>query len=468
MRLLIVDDNEQNRYMLQVLLEGHGYQVASARDGAEALEVARREPPDMVISDILMPVMDGFALCREWKRDEELKAVPFIFYTATYTDPKDEEFALSLGAERFIIKPQEPDVFMEVVREVFETYETGRLVALRQPVEEEAVFFREYNEVLIRKLEDKLVQLEEANRTLEREITEHRQAEEELRRYRDHLEELVTQRTAELSEQMGETEQLNRALADLLEDIQVSNRNLERTTEQLKQANEELESFSYSVSHDLRAPLRAIDGLSRILQEDYAPELSPEAQRYLALVRDNAEQMAQLIDDLLAFSHLSRRSLSKRSVSPADLVHQVLEELAHEYEGRQVEFVIGDLPACQADPSLLKQVYVNLLANALKYTREREIARIEIGALEAADLGGSESQIPDLQSPIYFVRDNGVGFDMRYADRLFGVFQRLHRAEDYEGTGVGLAIVQRIIRRHGGRVWAEAEVDRGATFYFTI
>jgi CheY-like chemotaxis protein len=198
MKLLIVDDDEQSLYMLQVLLEGHRHQVASARDGAEALKLARRDPPDMIISDILMPVMDGFSLCREWKKDEGLRAIPFVFYTATYTDPKDEEFALSLGAERFIIKPQEPDVFMEMVQEVVENGETGRLVALHEPEEEETTFFREYNEVLIRKLEDKLVQLEETNRTLEREITERKDAEEELKKHHGHLDELVRERTAEL------------------------------------------------------------------------------------------------------------------------------------------------------------------------------------------------------------------------------------------------------------------------------
>jgi CheY-like chemotaxis protein len=198
MKLLIVDDNEQNLYMLQVLLDGHGYQVVSARDGAEALELARLDPPDMIISDILMPVMDGFSLCRQWKKDEELGAVPFVFYTATYTDPKDEEFALSLGAERFIIKPQEPDVFIEMVQEVIENGEMGRLMALHEPEEEETTFFREYNEVLIRKLEDKLVQLEETNRALEREIAEHEKTEEELKKHNGHLDELVRERTAEL------------------------------------------------------------------------------------------------------------------------------------------------------------------------------------------------------------------------------------------------------------------------------
>jgi len=178
-KLLIVDDNEQNLYMLQVLLEGHGYKVVSAGDGSEALEKARRDPPDVIVSDILMPVMDGFTLCREWRKDEQLKEIPFVFYTATYTDPKDEEFALSLGAEQFIVKPVEPDMFVEMLREVIEKHEAGRLVAPREPVVEEAVFFKKYNEALIRRLEDKMLQLEGANRALERDIAERVRAEGE-------------------------------------------------------------------------------------------------------------------------------------------------------------------------------------------------------------------------------------------------------------------------------------------------
>jgi len=179
-KFLIVDDNEQNLYMLQVLLKGHGYEVESARDGAEALEKARRDPPDVIVSDILMPVMDGFALCREWEKDEVLKGIPFVFYTATYTDPKDEEFALSLGAERFIVKPAEPDTFVGMVQEVLENHEAGRLVTPREPVAEEAVYFKQYNEALIRKLENKMLQLEEANRALERDIARRKRAEEEI------------------------------------------------------------------------------------------------------------------------------------------------------------------------------------------------------------------------------------------------------------------------------------------------
>jgi GAF domain-containing protein len=255
-------------------------------------------------------------------------------------------------------------------------------------------------------------------------------------------------------------EQAYRQRQDAAEEVRRLNKELEQRVRQrtgeLEAANKELEAFSYTVSHDLRAPLRAIDGFSRILLEEHAPYLSDEARRYLHIVRDSAQEMGQLIDDLLSFSRLGRQPLTKQLVAPAHLVRQALEDLRSEREGRCVNLVIGELPACQADPVLLKQVFVNLLANALKFTRRREVASIEIGCREA---GGEV---------VYFVKDNGVGFEMQYAAKLFGVFQRLHRVEDYEGTGVGLAIVQRIIHRHGGRVWAEAAVDQGATFAFTL
>jgi PAS domain S-box-containing protein len=249
---------------------------------------------------------------------------------------------------------------------------------------------------------------------------------------------------------------------------------VERTAELLA-ANKELEAFSYSVSHDLRSPLRTIDGFSKAVLEEYGAQLPPEAQRDLQSVREGAQKMGALIDDLLTFSRLSRQSLSRRTLDTAQLVQQCLEELRSQQQGRQIELRIGELPPCWGDPSLLKQVWINLLSNALKYSGKRETAIIEVGrvsipisnsCIEALPAAGTAAS--GNHEIAYFVRDNGVGFDMRYAHKLFGVFERLHRAEDYEGTGVGLATVQRIVHRHHGRVWAEAAEDRGATFYFTL
>ena len=227
-------------------------------------------------------------------------------------------------------------------------------------------------------------------------------------------------------------------------------------TAQLERANKELEAFSYSVSHDLRAPLRAVDGFSQAVLEDFSPLLPPDGQRQLQTIRQGAQRMGELIDDLLAFSRLGRSPMVKQTVETGELVRSALADLKDQMAGREIEWAIGALPACDGDSALLRQVWINLLSNALKYSRKRAKARIEVGA---EDQGGHVA---------FFVRDNGAGFDQRYAGKLFGVFQRLHRQEDYEGTGVGLAIVQRIVHRHGGRIWAEAEVDRGATFFFTL
>lgn len=228
-------------------------------------------------------------------------------------------------------------------------------------------------------------------------------------------------------------------------------------THQLEVANRELEAFSYTISHDLRAPLRAVNGFSSIILDDYGAAMPEEARSYLVKVKVNGEHMGQLVDDLLAFSRLGRQALRQQPVNTRDIVERALAQLAPQLEGRQLELVIGQLPECAADPGLLEQVFVNLLSNAIKYSKKKHAARIEVGALDAG------------ADPVtFFVRDNGAGFDMAYADKLFGVFQRLHRSQDFEGTGVGLAIVQRIIDRHGGRIWAEAAVDQGATFYFTL
>jgi len=288
---------------------------------------------------------------------------------------------------------------------------------------------------------------------ISRDITALKETQAALERAYAEVERQVQERTAQLRQEILERQQAEEEVQRL--NAELEQRVIERTA-QLEAANKELEAFSYSVSHDLRAPLRAMDGFSRILLEDYAPQLPSEVGRYLKTIRESSQQMGRLIDDLLAFSRLSRQALNKQTIAMGDLVRQVVTDLRAEQEGRQVEIVMGELPPCQADLGLLRQVWMNLLSNALKYTRKREVARIEIGWQEQ----NGES--------VYFVKDNGTGFDMQYADRLFGVFQRLHSADEYEGTGVGLAIVQRVIHRHGGRVWAEGQVEHGATFYFSL
>ena len=231
-----------------------------------------------------------------------------------------------------------------------------------------------------------------------------------------------------------------------------------KRTEQLEAANKELEAFTYSVSHDLRAPLRAVDGFSRIIVEDYAERLDDEGRRILGVIRSESQRMGRLIDDLLAFSRLGRQQMEVEAVDMHEMAREVFDELAaQEPPERRIELDLRPLPHVIGTKMMIRQVWVNLISNAIKFTRGRDPGQIEIGVQEEDD-----------GRTVFYVKDNGAGFDMRFSDKLFGVFQRLHSDAEFPGTGVGLALVQRIIQRHGGRVWAEGEVNHGATFYFTI
>jgi len=235
------------------------------------------------------------------------------------------------------------------------------------------------------------------------------------------------------------------------------NEELGKRSSELEASNKEWEAFAYSISHDLRAPLRHMAGFTELLKKSAAPVLNEKHQRYVTMILESAKRMGNLIDDLLAFSRIGRSEAHRTTVSMEQLVQEALTEVRQDTNGRKIVWKVGELPALYGDRSMLRLALVNLIANAVKFTRTRPQAEIEIGCQDQ-----KKNQV------VVFVRDNGVGFDMKYVNKLFGVFQRLHPAETFEGTGIGLATVQRIVHRHGGRIWAEGMVDQGATFYFTL
>jgi PAS domain S-box-containing protein len=564
-RALIVDDLKENLYLLESLLKAYGYKITTANNGAEALGLALKEPPDIIIADILMPVMDGYTLCREWKKDDILKNIPFVFYTATYTHPKDGVFALSLGADKFIIKPQEPEDFIAIIEQVLSDYKADNPV-VKQPVESsEMTILKEYNETLIRKMEDRMLKSEEAEKKiriyasqLEKEIeqrklvtqalkeseilfrsvvenaaegftivdekgrmvtwnnameritglsshdmigkyiwdvqfilTPEKQRTEEIKqKFKDSISEfLVTGKapfTGKLMERLYERpdgtevyiegrivpirtdngfilvstvneitdrkkneEEIKRMNEELEQKV------LQRTT-QLQATNKELESFSYSVSHDLRAPLRSIDGFSQALVEDYSAVLDSQGQDYLKRIRSSSQKMTQLIDAMLNLARVTRVPMNITKVDLSEMASSIFDEIRRNDPQRVVEVNIEPNLIEEADATLIKSVLQNFFENAWKFTSRQSVANIEFGS----------QNVPDGKA--FFIRDNGVGFNMEFSERLFVPFQRLHDDSEFSGTGIGLATVQRIVHRHNGRVWAESEVNKGATFYFTL
>ena len=361
-RLLIVDDEEPQMNALCDALRVHGYDTVGFTSAKAGLAALRQSKFDLLLSDLIMPEMDGISLLRSAVEiDRDLVGV-IMTGQGTIETAVD---AMKTGALDFILKPfQISEVLL----------------------------------VLSRALATRRLRLE--NSDLQQRIQQH--------------------------------------------------------ADEVQRVNQELEAFTHSVSHDLRAPLRAIGGFSKILLKDFAPQLPEEARRLLDVVVSSAAQLTQMIDGLLNFCRLGRQSLSMQPIDLSIVAKQALENLRHDQNNRRLEVKIAGLPRCLGDPGLLNQVFANLLSNAFKFTAHTENPLIEIGCL------------PGNTEHAYFVRDNGIGFDMQYAERLFGVFVRLHPEEEFEGHGLGLSIVQRIIQRHGGRIWAQAQVNKGATFFFTL
>jgi len=404
-RVLIADDNPRNNYLLEAILKGNGYEVVPAQNGAEALDRAREAPPDLIVTDILMPVMDGFELCRQWKADAVLKTIPFIFYTATYTDPKDEKFALSLGADRFLTKPQKPDALLRAIQEVL-AGTGGKTPGAQGPLEgDEMEVLRQYNEVLFRKLEKKIQELET-------EIAERKTAEQQR--------ELVIRA--------------------------------------LEHKNDELARFTYTVSHELKNPLITIQGFAGLIEDELARG-APEPAKLLEHTRRISaavKTLASLLSDLLKLSRAGQSAWQPVPVALATVIDEATALLARPLADNRVRLEIApDLPVVTADPARLREVYLNLIENAVKFRGSQENLVITIGV----DRDGGD--------PVFFVRDNGAGIDRAYLDRIFNLFEKLDA--ETPGTGVGLAIVKRIIEVHGGTIRAESEgPGKGTTFRFTL
>ncbi len=483
-RILIVEDSKLQADLLEYVLTQNRYEVATARNGIEALELIAAVKPLVVISDIVMPEMDGFELCRRIKSDDTTRDIPVMLLTAL-SDTEDVLKGLECGADSFITKPYNEDYLLAQISHVILNLHMRDDAAGESGVEilfkgQKFLITSERRQILDlllstyetavaknRQLKELKEELEVLNESLERkvdqrttalvaEIVERKKAEEELKKHREHLEVLVEERTGELR---SINEQLSREIADRKEAeklVQRLNADLEHRARDLEIANRDLESFSYSVSHDLKAPLRAVSGFSQILVERHRSGLQPEAARLLSLVQENAARMGQLIDEILAFSKAGRGEIRAGEIDIERLVASLVEELRPLWEGRALTFKIQTLLPAYGDAGAVRQVFFNLVSNSIKFTRPRESAIIEIGC----QAGGGENT--------YYVCDNGVGFDGRHVNRLFGLFRRLHGQKEFEGTGIGLAIVKRIVGKLGGRVWAEGDVGKGATFYFTL
>jgi len=471
--ILLVDDNRENLRALEAILSQLGQNLVMATSGGEALKFLLKNDVALILLDVDMPGMDGFQTATLIRDRGKTRHTPIIFLTDTSKSDVHVTQAYSLGGVDYIFKPFVPEVlrykvaaFVEMFKQRHQHQQQSALLKVERDLAD-AVLDTVAGIVLVLDAEARILRV---NREFEAVtgqtlvqvrghfLYEFFEEQEEARNFiwecrgaadcREYwflagsVRRLVSWCCTRLSKEIATEARLVVTGRDMTE---------------LRQRTEELEGFTYSVSHDMRAPVRAIDGFTRILIEEYAGSLDDEGRRLLEIVRQNTEKMGQLIDGLLALSRLGREKLVFSDIDMTEVAKTAFEEQkAAGGRERNIACHIDPLPVAYGDKRLITQVFQNLLANAIKFTRNEESSTIEIGHKTE----GSDN--------VYFVRDNGVGFDMNYAEKLFGTFQRLHAANEFEGSGIGLATVRRIIDRHGGRVWAEAETNKGATFYFSL
>jgi len=406
-RFLIVDDNEQNLYQLQVLLRGHGHETVSAKNGKEALEHARQEPPDVMITDILMPMLDGFTLCRQWKADPHLQTIPLVFYTATYTDSKDEDLGISLGAARFLIKPIEPDAFMEIIGQVLQEAHSGPSPAIQGTLLEEPHYLKEYSEALIRKLEDKVTDLEV-------EIGKRKKMEEALRQAKE-------------------------------------------TAERASRIKSE---FLSMISHELRTPLHVVLGYANLLLDNAFGELSAEQIDAISRLQRNGNILLDRISHVLDLRRLEdgRFPLELSTVHVPALIQQLDDELPELRTNPEVRYtctIEADLPPIRSDPHKLKMIIRNVLSNALKFT---EVGTVSLVAARTND--GVE----------ICVTDTGIGIPTNALAEIFEPFYQVDSgdARRHGGIGLGLHIVKRVLSMLGGNITVQSTAGVGSAFHIVL
>ncbi|WP_129775069.1 ATP-binding protein [Peristeroidobacter soli] len=567
-KILVAEDDAEARELLMLSLADGDYDLLQAADGIEALHLLRTEHPDLLITDIVMPRMDGYELVRKLRQDESMSGTPVIFCSASYHEREVREMARSLGVRSTLSKPYDLEIVRETVNAALATKPAGgtqqppalsvnggaqerlsALVTFSRRVfgqTDPAVILESTcdaaRDILLAQVAQLVIVGDSGSRQV---TTSSGLAGEEMERllgsrmYRDLVQSLesggsalypmspdeslpadaVTQRgefvsmlgvpIASVTKSYGYLCVLNRiglpgfteedlavaraiaaqvavayenalqhqALQDEIDrraemesEIRRLNQDLEKRvaerTAELEIANRELEAFSYSVAHDLRAPLRLIHAHVQMLREHKGPPGAREPTIHMEQIQRGAKEMSALIDGLLALSRVSHVEMRREPCKLDGLVKHAVDRASQEAQGRDIEWHLNPLPAVSCDPELMQQVFANLIGNAVKYSRPRAKTVIEVGTGVVGEGDTGTTAAPGER--YIYVRDNGVGFDMRYARKLFGVFQRLHRQDEFEGTGIGLATVSRIVERHGGTIWAEASPGRGAEFRFTL